>query len=104
MNSSNDQRNFGLKDQYLKEIKVVMSSYPEIEKVVVFGSRAKGNYQRGSDIDLALYGDLDMDQISRIEQALNENTHIPLFFDVVGFQLLTSTSLREHITRAGREL
>ena len=33
-----------------------LSKYPEIDKASIFGSRAKGNYKNGSDIDIALYG------------------------------------------------
>ena len=47
---------YGLLDRNLKFILEAISKYPEIEEVIIFGSRAMGNYKKGSDIDLALKG------------------------------------------------
>ncbi len=48
---------FGLSDNTIEEITGVFRQHPEIDKVLIFGSRAKGCYREGSDIDLALFGD-----------------------------------------------
>jgi predicted nucleotidyltransferase len=48
---------YGLKDDVVKKIINVFSKYPQIEKAVLYGSRAKGNYKNGSDIDLTLFGE-----------------------------------------------
>jgi len=47
---------YGLKDIHIKKIHAVFSIYSNIEKVILYGSRAKGNYRIGSDIDLVLIG------------------------------------------------
>ncbi len=51
---------YGLKEKHIKAINSVFSKYPQIEKTILYGSRAKGNYRNGSDIDLTLVGD-DLD-------------------------------------------
>jgi hypothetical protein len=51
----------------------VLSQQPKVDKAHIFGSRAKGNYNIGSDIDLALQGsDLDFNTIRQISNFLNE--------------------------------
>lgn len=47
---------FGLSNEVIKDISDVLKKHPNIDKVLIFGSRAKGNYTEGSDIDLALIG------------------------------------------------
>lgn len=48
---------FGLSEKTLMRIRSFLKAFPEIEEVKIYGSRAMGNYKRGSDIDLAVYGD-----------------------------------------------
>ena len=48
--------NIGLNQTEIKEILKTVIQFPEIEKTVVFGSRAKGNFKKGSDVDLAVKG------------------------------------------------
>jgi uncharacterized protein len=47
---------FGLTENTIEKFNSVFEKYPEIEEVVVYGSRAKGNYREGSDIDITLKG------------------------------------------------
>jgi Predicted nucleotidyltransferases len=76
--------------------------YPQIREVVLFGSRAKGNYTKGSDIDLAIKGDRPMPEVALNLQAwLNEELPIPYMVDVVDYQSLTHQALIEHIDRVG---
>lgn len=49
---------FGLKDSDITAIRQILSQFPEVQRALVFGSRAKGNHQNGSDVDLALKGDI----------------------------------------------
>jgi predicted nucleotidyltransferase len=48
---------FGLSEATIQKICAVLARYPQVEKAVLYGSRATGNYRNGSDIDLALFGD-----------------------------------------------
>lgn len=43
---------FGLKDETIEHVHDVFSRFPQIEEVIIYGSRAKGTYRNGSDIDL----------------------------------------------------
>ena len=64
---------YGLKDNELEKINSVFSKFPDVEKVILYGSRAKGNYRKGSDIDLALMGDnISLTMLLRIENELDE--------------------------------
>lgn len=51
---------YGLKDTSIQKIRGVFARYPQVEKAVLYGSRAKGNYKNGSDIDLTLRGGADL--------------------------------------------
>ncbi|HOI32814.1 MAG TPA: nucleotidyltransferase domain-containing protein, partial [Bacteroidales bacterium] len=55
---------FGLDEDLRSNFNKIFASFPEIEKVIIYGSRAKGNYREGSDIDLCLVGD-DLNEASR---------------------------------------
>ena len=58
---------FGLSDTVIKELQDVFRRHANIKKVLIFGSRSKGNYREGSDIDLAVIGDhIDYNQILTI--------------------------------------
>ena len=48
---------YGLKDIHINKIQSVFENYSNIEKAILYGSRAKGNYRNGSDIDLTLVGE-----------------------------------------------
>lgn len=48
---------YGLDTKYMEMIRSIFSRYPEVEKAILFGSRAKGNYKRGADIDMAVAGE-----------------------------------------------
>jgi predicted nucleotidyltransferase len=48
---------YGLKDLDIQKIQSVFTQFPEIQKVIIYGSRAKGNFKMGSDIDLTIVGE-----------------------------------------------
>ena len=95
-------RNTGLTENDLQETISVLKQFPEVEQALIFGSRAKGNYKNGSDVDLALKGsELTFATATRISYLLNEETQMPYTFDVVQFKTITSPELIEHINRVG---
>ncbi len=78
--------------------------YPQIEKAILFGSRAKGNYKKSSDIDLALLGKNCNASIAlNIKGILNEDLPIPYFVDIVDYDSLKHKDLKNHIDRIGIE-
>jgi predicted nucleotidyltransferase len=64
---------FGLKAETLQAIIDTLANHPSVEKAILYGSRAKGNYRTGSDIDITLKGKgLDLTQLQRLENELDE--------------------------------
>lgn len=83
----------------------VAGKFPEIERIDVFGSRVLGNAKRGSDIDLAVFGQsLTSQVVAAFQEFLEEETNIPYFFDIIHFETITNEALREHILQHGRLL
>jgi uncharacterized protein len=92
---------YGLTETTIERIHGVFAHYPAIEKAVLYGSRAKGNYKIGSDIDLTLFGKiLTFDQLSAIALELDDLL-LPYTIDLSIFEHLSHTELREHIERIG---
>ena len=82
-------------------IQNILEKYPMIEKAVLYGSRAKGNYKPGSDIDLTLLGDaLDYQILSAVACELDESS-IPYTVDLSWFEEIENPVLIEHIQRVG---
>ncbi len=93
---------FGLKPETIDKINSVFIKYPEVEKVVIYGSRAKGNYRNGSDIDITLKGENLTDKIrSKISWDIDD-LNTPYLFDISIFDQLNSPDLEEHIERVGQ--
>jgi predicted nucleotidyltransferase len=93
---------FGLNQETIDKINSVFVKHPEIDKVIIYGSRAKGNYRTGSDIDITLIGnDLEYDLKGVVSSEI-EDLNTPYLFDISIFQLLKSPSLEEHINRVGK--
>lgn len=93
---------FGLPDSTCTTVRQILASYPQIEKAVLYGSRAKGNYKPGSDIDLTLFGAaLDHQSLMSIASALEESD-IPYTVDLSLFEQIETPALREHIQRVGQ--
>lgn len=93
---------FGLKSTDLKDTCDVLKKFCQIEQAVLFGSRAKGNYQHGSDVDIALKGKELTSQIVReVSFILNEESLMPYKFDVLNYHTIQETALKEHIDKVG---
>ncbi|HEV2832283.1 MAG TPA: nucleotidyltransferase domain-containing protein [Hanamia sp.] len=93
---------FGLKEGDIKSIISILQQQPEVEEALIFGSRAKGNYKTGSDVDMAIKGDgINLKIITHISYLLNEETIMPYQFDVINYHSIRNAELIEHIDRAG---
>jgi predicted nucleotidyltransferase len=93
--------NSGLTEQAVSQICAVFSKHPEVEKAILYGSRAKGNYKPGSDIDLALLGaDLTQKILGQIQSELDDGL-LPHRFDLSIFSQITHSDLINHIQRVG---
>ncbi len=93
---------FGLKPHIIETIRNVFVKYPQVEKVIIYGSRAKGNYSNGSDIDLTLLGrDLDLSLLNKIDNELDD-LMLPYTFDLSNFSQIKNKDLIDHIRRVGK--
>ena len=91
----------GLTETTVAKIHAVLARFPAVEKAVLYGSRAKGNFKPGSDIDLTLQGAaLTSDMRSAIASALDDLL-LPYTIDLSLLEELNHAKLREHIERAG---
>ena len=93
---------FGLNLETITRIQAVFIKHPQIKKVLLYGSRAKGNYRNGSDIDLTLQGDnLTLnDTLYPIMDDIDE-LDLPYSFDISLFEQLDDTEFLDHIKRVG---
>ena len=92
---------YGLNNETIEKICSVFAEFPAVEKAVLYGSRAKGNYKTGSDIDLTLFGaNLTEDLRGDIAEALDDLL-LPYTIDLSIFEELNHAKLREHIERVG---
>lgn len=94
---------FGFKKGDLENILAVLQKEKAVEQAIIFGSRAKGNYKNGSDVDIALKGKNLTDQAAtHITSMLNEETLMPYKFDVLNYNTIRNKDLVEHIDGAGK--
>jgi predicted nucleotidyltransferase len=95
---------FGLDDSTIEKIKTLLSSFPEVEEVILYGSRAKGSEKKGSDIDLTFKGtSLNLQVMNRIRNALHQ-MNTPYTFDLSIFANIENQDLIDHIERVGKKL
>ena len=94
--------NHGLSVATVNRIWGVLARFPSVEKAVLYGSRAKGTFKPGSDIDLTLLGDrLTSAELGSIADELDELL-LPYQIDLSIFHRLDHEKLREHIERVGQ--
>lgn len=93
---------FGISDKSYQLLTETLMECPQIEEVIIFGSRAMGNYKQGSDIDLALKGsNCTPGFILDLKGYINEELPIPYYVDIVHYDTIRNVELKEHIDRIG---
>ena len=91
----------GLPASTVAQVHGVLSRHPEVERATLYGSRAKGNFKPGSDIDLTLSGrGLDERIRGCIDEELDDLL-LPYQFDLSVFTRITQADLIDHIRRVG---
>lgn len=92
----------GLKPDTVEAIQAIFEKYAAVEKAVLYGSRARGNYRPGSDIDLMLEGEgLDLTTLQKIENDLDE-LFLPYKMDISLLKHIRNESLLVHIRQVGK--
>lgn len=94
--------NTGLNNSDIEKIQNVFALYSQVEKVILYGSRAKGTYKPASDIDLTLVGTkLNLSVQQKIESELDD-LMLPYKFDISIYHQISNKDLIEHIERVGK--
>lgn len=92
---------YGFEDSDADNIIAIFRQNPKISKAILFGSRAKGNFRNGSDVDIALFGNnLCLDDLLEAYGSI-ENFNFPFKFDLVIYDRIKEEALKEHIDRVG---
>jgi predicted nucleotidyltransferase len=91
----------GLSERDMRTITGILRKYPDVRQVCLFGSRAKGTFHAGSDIDLAIMNTGVLESTIRRLQSDFEESSLPWFVDVVDFPSLEHEGLKDHIRRMG---
>lgn len=96
MNSS------GISDQTLQAIINTCTTFPSVKRVILYGSRARGDYRNGSDIDIAIDApEMSDKEFSRLWNSLDD---LPIIYtmDIVQLQSLKNEQLLDAIRQEGR--
>lgn len=91
----------GLDDVTIQRIIDKLDFVNDSGNIILFGSRAKGNFKNGSDIDIAIKSkDLDFHKLMRIKSKLEE-LDLPYKIDLIDYNTIENEELRNHIDRVG---
>lgn len=94
--------NEGLSERDKNTIFKILSRYPEVTEVYLFGSRAKGTFQKGSDIDLAVMNKgIGNDTIKHLLANFQESS-LPYFVDIVDYHSIEKKAFKDHIDKVGK--
>lgn len=93
---------YGLNEDTIARIQSVFQHYPQVEKAVLYGSRAKGSFKQGSDIDLTLQGgeSLSLNILYRILDDIDDLL-LPYSFDISILPHISDPDVLDHIERVG---
>jgi predicted nucleotidyltransferase len=95
---------YRLTDKSNHELLQILASIPEIEEALIFGSRARGDYWRASDVDLSIKGkDFNRHTLARLNDKLY-NSHIPQFFDTHIYANIQNPQFKANVDRDGKVL
>ncbi|MBU1171125.1 MAG: nucleotidyltransferase domain-containing protein [Proteobacteria bacterium] len=92
---------FGLTDRDMKTCEDILKKYLDVTRVFIFGSRAKGDYHIGSDLDLAIMNPLSNKTLVQKIKADFDESSLPFFVDLVHYPSLDHPDLKSHIDRVG---
>lgn len=94
--------NTGLSESTIQKIHSALAKFPHIKTVILYGSRAKGTYRNGSDIDLCIKdSEVSYHDLLNLELEIDE-LMTPYSFDVAVLENLENSELVKHIERVGR--
>ena len=91
----------GLSESTVAKLRRVFAAHSGVERVILYGSRAKGTQRKGSDIDMTIVGEsFDTTALLRIETELDDLL-LPYLIDLSLFHHVENAELIAHIERVG---
>ena len=98
-------KNSRLTHRELTMLTAEFAKIPSIEQVILFGSRALGTAEAGSDIDLCVMGKaVDRHAVLTLKMSLEEETQLPYFFDIIDYRSIENDDLKRHVDTHGKEI
>lgn len=97
---ADEQQRYGLRQTVIDKINNVFAGFPEVELVILYGSRAKGTFRPGSDIDLVVEGNMTASQLLKIQTELDDLL-LPYSIDLAPARDIDNQDLVDHIKRVG---
>ncbi len=92
---------YGIKAEHWSKICTIIQALPFTIEIILFGSRAKGNYKPGSDIDICLKSEkLSSQDLVGLSVQIDE-LNLPWVVDILHYESLTNNELKELIDRVG---
>lgn len=98
------EERYGLRSDIIEKIVQTIKKNLKIQKIILFGSRAKETFKNGSDIDISIVSDnLSLKELNQLKVMLDD-LMLPYKIDLIDFRRITNDDLREHINRVGKIL
>ncbi len=96
---------FGLDEKVVKDIISILKKYSEVESACIFGSRARGDYKKQSDIDIALFGKNLTNTINTKIYYEIDDLYLPYKIDLINFNSLgEEDKIKDSILEEGVEI
>ncbi len=96
---------FGLDEKVVKDIIFILKKYNEVESACIFGSRARGDYRKQSDIDIALFGKNLTNTINTEIYYEIDDLYLPYKIDLINFNSLgEEDKIKDSILKEGVEI
>ena len=98
------QELYGLRADIIEKIVQTIQKNLKIQKIILFGSRAKDTYKKGSDIDISIVSeDLSLKELNQLKVMLDD-LMLPYKIDLLDYGRISNNDLKEHINRVGKIL
>jgi predicted nucleotidyltransferase len=95
---------YGLKPDVLKSLLDIILTVPQVTEIILFGSRAKGNFKQGSDIDICIKGVNITQQDVKTLLCKIDKLDLPWEIDLLSYDSISDLAVKEHIDRVGIKL
>jgi predicted nucleotidyltransferase len=93
---------FGLTEREMEVTIQILRARPEVKRGHIFGSRARGTFHAGSDIDLAIMNEnVDNKLVLQLSSDFQESA-LPYSVDIANYHCLENTAFKDHIDRVGK--